>query len=161
MNESDMTLTQRLTSRDMKAACAFADSVAAESRRTNRWFSSLPQIAPLLRHQNSLVRNRAITILAANARWDADGCFDGLMEELLTHITDEKPITARVCMAALPELAAARPPLIPRIRAALEQADFSGYRDSMQPLLLKDAISVLQQLALSEQKEKSEGINEN
>ena len=61
-------------------------------------------------------------------------------------MTDAKPITARQCVAALPEIAKAKPELIPRIRAALEQADLSRYSDSMQPLVLKDIVSALQKI---------------
>ena len=93
-----------------------------------------------------LFRSRAISILAANARWDKDGKFDLLLDEFLSHVTDVKPITARQCVAALPEIAEAKPNLIPRIRAALEQADLSGYPDSMQPLVLKDIVAALQKM---------------
>ena len=112
-----------------------------------------------------------------------------LLDEFLSHVTDVKPITARQCVAALPEIAEAKPNLIPRIRAALEhpvrqaiqalksisnqyplavvdfvlddlgrpagkgfeanlmeQADLSGYPDSMQPLVLKDIVAALQKM---------------
>ena len=99
-----------------------------------------------MRHKNSLVRNRAISILAANARWDTYGKFDALLDEFLSHVADKKPVTARQCVAALPELAAAKPELIPKIRSALEQANRSGYPDSMQPLVLKDIVAALREL---------------
>lgn len=75
-----------------------------------------------------------------------EAALDGLMDEFLRHVTDEKPITARQCIQALPEIAAARPTLTPRIRRALEHADLTGYRDSMRPLLLRDIVAVLKQL---------------
>lgn len=59
---------------------------------------------------------------------------------------DEKPITARQGIQALPEIAAAKSSVIPRIRAALKHADLTGYRDSMQPLIFKDIVSALQAL---------------
>ena len=93
------------------------------------------------------MRNRAISILAANARWDAGGKFDALLEEFLSHVTDAKPITARQCIAALPEIVAAKPELTPRIQSALQQADLSGYTDSMQPLILKDISDALRELS--------------
>lgn len=93
------------------------------------------------------MRNRAISILAANARWADEERFDTLMDEFLRHVTDEKPITARQCIQALREIAEAQPRLIPRIRQALEHTDLTGYRDSMQPLILKDIMVVLGQLA--------------
>ena len=61
-------------------------------------------------------------------------------------MTDVKPITARQCVAALPEIAEAKPELVLRIRSALEQADLSNYPDSMQPLILKDILAVLRKL---------------
>lgn len=51
-------------------------------------------------HKNSLVRNRAGSILAANARWDAENRYDSLLDEFLAHVTDEKPITSRQCIQA-------------------------------------------------------------
>ncbi|MEA4912029.1 MAG: SufBD protein, partial [Oscillospiraceae bacterium] len=89
------------------------------------------------------MRNRARYLIAANARWDREKRYDALLDELLRHITDEKPITARQCLQALPEVAAARPELIPRIRAALESADITSYRDSMCPLLQRDIQNAL------------------
>ena len=99
-----------------------------------------------MHHKNSLVRNRAIAILAANARWDREGKFDALLDEFLSHVTDVKPITARQCVTALPEIAEAKPELVLRIQAALEQADLSNYPDSMQPLILKDIVAALQKI---------------
>ena len=136
----------RLTGKDAKDAYAFTQQIAEESRASDAWYPCFDRFAELLRHKNSLVRNRAIAILAANARWDKERKFDALLDEFLSHVTDVKPITARQCVAALPEIAEAKPELIPRIRAALEQADLSGYPDSMQPLVLKDIVAALQKI---------------
>lgn len=136
----------RLTSKDVKDAYTFTQQIVEESRASDAWYLGFDRFAELLRHKNSLVRNRAIAILAANACWDREGKFDALLEEFLSHVTDAKPITARQCVAALPEVAEAKPELIPRIRTALEQADLSGYPDSMQPLILKDIVSALQKI---------------
>ena len=145
-------LLARLTDKDAKSACAYADKLAAESRESDRYVPYLDDFVALLHYKNSLVRNRAISILAANARWDSENRYDVLMDDFLSHVTDEKPITARQCIQALPEIAAAKPSLIPRIRAVLENADLSGYRDSMQPLILKDIVSALQKIAEQEKK---------
>ena len=135
-----------LTGKDAKAAYALAQQITEESRASDTWYSHFDEFVVLLSHKNSLVRDRAISILAANARWDREDKFDTLLDEFLSHITDVKPITARQCVAALPEIAEAKPNLIPRIRAALEQADLSGYPDSMQPLVLKDIVAALQKM---------------
>ena len=134
----------RLTGKDAKDAYALTQQITAESRDTDAWYPCFDQFAALLRHKNSLVRNRAISILAANARWDADGKFNALLDKFLSHVTDVKPITARQCIAALPEIAEAKPEFIPKIRSALRQAGLSGYPDSMRPLVLKDIVAALQ-----------------
>ena len=136
----------RLTGKDAKDAYAFTQQIVEESRASDTWYPCVDCFAEPLRHKNSLVRNRAIAILAANARWDREGKFDALLDEFLSHVTDVKPITARQCVAALPEVAEAKPELIPRIRAVLEQADLSGYPDSMQPLVLKDIVAALRKI---------------
>ena len=136
-----------LTGKDAKAAYALAQQIAEESRASDAWYSHFDEFAALLSHKNSLVRNRAITILTANVRWDGEGKFDALLDEFLFHVTDVKPITARQCVAALPEISESKPELIPRIRTALEQADLSGYPDSMQPLVLKDIVAALEKIS--------------
>ena len=136
----------RLTGKDAKDAYAFTQQIVEESRTSDAWYPCFDRFAELLRHKNSLIRNRAIAILAANARWDREGKFDALLDEFLSHVTDVKPITARQCVAALPEVAEAKPELIPRIQAALKQADLSGYPNSMQPLILKDIVAALQRI---------------
>ena len=136
----------RLTDRDAAAAYAYAGQIVEESRASDRWYPYLEVFAALLRHKNSLVRNRALMIVAANARWDTENQFDALLSEFLSHITAEKSITARQCIQVLPEIANAKPKLASQIRLALEHADLSGYRDSMQPLISKDIAAVLEQI---------------
>ena len=101
----------------------------------------------MLEDKNSLVRNRGLVLIAHNARWDIDRRLDRALDTYLAHILDEKPITARQCAAVLPEIAEAKPELVPRIRAALEQANLSGYSDSMQPLILKDIAAALEKIS--------------
>ena len=137
----------RLTGKDAKEAYALTRQIVEESRGADTWYPCFDRFAELLRHKNSLVRNRAIAILAANVRWDREGKFNALLDEFLSHVTDIKPVTARQCIAALPEVAETKPELIPRIRAALEQADLGKYPDSMQPLVLKDITAALRIIA--------------
>ena len=127
-----------LTARDDKAACAFAEKLVSESRETDAWYEYFDAFASLLAHPKSYVRNRALTVLAANARWDGEDRFAGIWSEYLSHITDEKPITARQCIKALAEVGEYKPQMIPAITEALQGADLSGYRDSMRLLIEKD-----------------------
>ena len=139
-------LLENLTSKKDGEACALAERIVTESRESDRWYPCMDAVASLLSHPKSLVRNRALHILAANVRWDREGRFDRILPEYLTHITDEKPITARQCIQALAEVGLSSPRYIPGILQALEQADLSGYKDSMRPLIEKDIAFTLQKL---------------
>ena len=84
------------------------------------------------------MRNWVLYILTANAQWDEENRFDSIISNFLTHITDEKPITARQCIKALAQVGLVKPQYIPRILSCLQDADLSKYKDSMRPLIEKD-----------------------
>ena len=127
-----------LTSKDDKFACAIADKIISESQDTDEWYEYFDEFASLLNHPKSLVRNRVLYILAANAQWDDENRFDAIIPDYLAHVTDEKPITARQCIKALAQVGVAKPQYIPRILLCLREADLSKYKDSMRPLIEKD-----------------------
>ena len=91
-------LIANLTSKDDKYACAIADKIISESQDTDEWYGYFDTFASLLNHPKSLVRNRALHILAANAQWDDKNRFDAILPAFLCHVTDEKPISARQCI---------------------------------------------------------------
>ena len=128
----------KLTAKDDKYACAIADRIISESQDTDEWYEYFDTFASLLNHPKSLVRNRMLYILAANAQWDDENRFDAILPEFLSHITDEKPITARQCIKALAQVGQSKPEHIPRITEALREADLSKYNSSMRPLIEKD-----------------------
>lgn len=136
--EMKENIVQNLTSKDDKYACALTDRIVAESHDTDEWYEYFEDVASLLDHPKSLVRNRALHILAANAQWDEENRFDLILPDYLKHITDEKPITARQCVKALAQVGLARPQYIPQILSALRSADLSKYKDSMRPLIERD-----------------------
>lgn len=138
MNDMKRDIAAGLTSKDDKNACAYAERIISESRRTDEWYGYFEEFASLMNHPKSYVRNRALTILAANARWDKENKLDGILPAYLSHITDEKPITARQCVKALAQVGQAKPRLIPDILSALRGADLSKYKDSMRPLIERD-----------------------
>ena len=128
----------KLTTKDDKYACAIADKIISESQDTDEWYEYFDAFASLLNHPKSLVRNRVLYILAANAQWDDENRFDAILEDYLAHITDEKPITAGQCSKTLVQVGMAKPQYIPRILSCFHDADLSKYKDSMRPLIEKD-----------------------
>lgn len=133
-----MDIIEKLTSKDDKYACAIADKIISESQETDEWYDYFDDFATLLNHPKSLVRNRVLYILAANIQWDDEKRFDSIISDFLSHITDEKPITARQCIKALAQIGQAKREYIPKILSALDNADLSKYKDTMRPLIEKD-----------------------
>ena len=133
-------IIEKLTAKDERYACALADKIISESKETDEWYEYFDDFASLLDHPKSLVRNRALYILAANAQWDEDNRFDSIISDFIAHITDEKPITARQCVKALAQVGSAKPQYIPRILLSFKSADLSKYKDSMRPLIEKDML---------------------
>lgn len=131
-------IVAKLTAKDDKYACAFADKIISESQETDEWYEYFDDFASLLDHPKSLVRNRVLYILAANAQWDEENHFDSIISDFLIHVTDEKPITARQCVKSLAQVGLAKPQYIPKILSCLQSADLSKYKDSMRPLIEKD-----------------------
>lgn len=136
----------KLTAKDDKYACALTERIIAESQTTDEWYEYFDDFATLLEHPKSLVRNRALYILAANAQWDEENRFDSILSAYLTHITDEKPITARQCIKSLAQVGEAKPQYIREIISCLNHADLSKYKDSMRPLIEKDIASTVEAL---------------
>lgn len=139
-------IVMMLTAKDDKFACAIADQIIAESQETDQWYEHFDAFASLLEHPKSLVRNRVLHILAANAQWDEDNRFDAVLPAFLIHITDEKPITARQCVQSLVPVGQAKPQYIPMILEALRIADLSKYKGSMRPLIEKDIQKTIEAL---------------
>lgn len=139
-----------LTAKNDKYACALADQIVAESRKSDKWYEDFNEFAALLDHPKSLVRNRALHIVAANVQWDEERRFDAILPEYLSHVTDEKPITARQCIQALAEIGTAKPQYIPVILSSLQSADLSKYKDSMRPLIEKDIAATVRVLEASD-----------
>ena len=95
------------------------------------------------------MRNRVLCILAANAQWDEENRFDSIISDFLTHVTDEKPITARQCIKVLAQVGSAKPQYVPVILSRLRNADLSKYKDSMRPLIEKDIAETERKLTIS------------
>ena len=139
-------IISKLTVKDDKYACAIADRIISESRDTDEWYEYFDVFASLLNYPKSLVRNRVLHILAVNAQWDDENRFAAILPEFLSHIMDEKPITARQCIKTLALVGKAKPQYIPKITETLRKADLSMYKDSMRPLIEKDISKTEQKL---------------
>ena len=140
------TLVEQLQNRDTKIGCNAMAQLREISETSGAVYPYFDRIAQLLTNKNSYCRNRALALLAANAKWDTDRRTEAVLPAYLACVQDEKPITARQCIQNLPLIAEAKPELIPAIVQALMAANPGRYNDSMQPLVERDIQSVLAEI---------------
>ena len=114
------------------------------SSESDEVYAHLDEFISMLNSDNSYLRSRGMMLIAANAKWDHGKKIDTIIDSSLQHITDIKPVTARLCIKTLPELAASKPEWKNKIISALQNADLSEYKDSMRPLIRSDIETVLE-----------------
>ena len=139
-------LVQALTGSNDRYAYACLKELLMQSENSDAVFAYFDRFAAMMSAQNSYQRSRGLLLIAANAQWDTEGKVQEILPEYLRHITDEKPITARQCIRALPQLVAGQPALAPAVLQALQTAK-PQYADSMQGLVQRDIAAAAQAIA--------------
>lgn len=139
-------LINSLTDKNDKLAYESLKQLLAESEKTNAVYSYFDTLADMIDSEHSYYRTRAMLLIAANAKWDTDNKIDEIIDIYLKHIMDEKPITARQIISALPDIAKYKVDLRKVICAALEKANPEKYTITMQSLIQKDIAAALKEI---------------
>ena len=138
-----MTLLHSGNNKVAYEACQAIETLCEESDAPYQYAE---EFVRLLNSANSLERNRGLALVSAVARWDRSGLLDGAIGKYLACLQDPKPITVRQCIQHMPRLARGKPPFQQLMMDALAQADFSGYADSMRPLMEMDRRAALEKI---------------
>ena len=137
---------ERLFTGEAKAGCQALRALEAESEKSGAVYPYFDRFLDIMRDVNSYKRTRGLILIAANAKWDQSGRIEEILPEYITHITDEKPITARQCIKALPKIAKEKPALREGMVKALHEADLSKYKESMWHLVYEDIVNALDEM---------------
>ena len=139
-------ITETLQDKDNNKAYALSRDIAAKSAATNEYYSMFDDFAGLLTAKSSYVRTRGFALCCAQARWDEEGKLKNAFPAMLALLHDEKPTVVRQCIGALREVALYRPELCGDMKAELEAIDLTRYKESVSPLIGKDADELLKLL---------------
>ena len=96
--DEDVSDDEKLTSKDEKFACEYAGVIINESKESDKWYDCFDEVASLLNHKNSFVRNRVLFILSANAQWDDENKFESIPIEpepvngLVRHLAEQNVV---------------------------------------------------------------------
>ena len=132
---------------DNKAAYKCLQELEAASELDKSVYQFFDTFADMMDNDNSYIRTRGLLLISANAKWDEDSKIDEIIDKYLKHILDEKPVTSRQCIKALPNIAECKPDLVEVIVTALKRANPERYASSMQPLILKDIRAALEKIS--------------
>jgi hypothetical protein len=139
-------LIEGLQNKDNNYAYKCFMQLKEESELSKEIYSYFDTFAQMVDNPNSFIRTRGLLLIAANAKWDDGNKIDEIIDAYLKHIMDEKPITSRQCIKALPSIAKFKPDLIDCICAALNTANTGIYNSNMQPLVYSDIQTALRQI---------------
>lgn len=136
-------LVERLASQEDKIRYPAFLLLRARSAIANDLYPYWDILAEKLVSNNSYQRSLGAMLLAANACWDDAGRMRAVLPALFTLLNDEKPITIRQTIQALPQVLTAQPALAGEIAAALMQMDLVLIKETMRKLVLMDVMEAL------------------
>jgi len=139
-------LVNGLFDKDDKTAYKCLKELELKSEKDNSVYPHLDTFAEMIDNPNSYIRTRGLRLISTNAKWDADNKIDEVIDKYLKHIKDDKSITARQCIKALPNIAKFKPDLIGCICTALNKANPEMYASSMVELVYVDVKTALEQI---------------
>ena len=82
-------------------------------------------------------------LIADNIRWDNEHKFDAVIDDYLSHCTDEKFITSRQTIQSIENWIEFRRDLIPKVTKKLMGIEIMKLKDTQKKLILLDIINVL------------------
>lgn len=139
MNE----IIEKLTAKDEMSAYEYCKQLVVESAQSTEYYKYIEDFAGMLDSKNSYVRTRGFGLICCQARWDDEGKIAAVFERMKPLLNDPKPTVVRQCLASLHEVILYRPEMTDDIVEAVQKIDFSKYKDSMSPLIKKDADELL------------------
>ena len=140
-----MDIREILCAKDAKGSYPLFLQLEQQAGEGPALFQEYRLYLEMLKSESSYHRVRGFRMLCAGAKWDTQGVIHGNLPPILAQLEDKKPTAVRQCLAALPTLVKGRPELTVRVCEVVAALDFSGYRDTMRPLLEKDREAFLEE----------------
>jgi len=148
--ENASELINGLFDKNDKAAYKCLKELLSASEKDSDIYRFFDTFTEMIDNDNSYVRTRGLLLISANAKWDTDFKIDEIIDKYLSHVMDDKPITSRQCIKALPNIAKYKPDLIDDILSALKKSNPQQYADSMRSLVYNDikaALKIISEIA--------------
>lgn len=96
-----------------------------------------------LKSENAYQRSIGLAMCARNAKWDAAGKFDGMLDEYLGCLKDEKPMVVRLCIQNLAWAVPYKKELCKKIAGRLMDMEIGALKETQRGLVRKDILHIL------------------
>ena len=96
-----------------------------------------------LRSENSYQRSIGLMLIANNSKWDDENKLDDTIDNYLSLLDDEKPITVRQCIQALSDIIPYKSQMHHKIANRLMSINISDIKETMRKLTLIDILNIL------------------
>jgi len=95
-----------------------------------------------MKSDNSYQRSIGLMLIAENTKWDAENKLEDSIDDYLSLLNDEKPITIRQCIQSLSSIVPYKRNLYDRIVKALLSLDMEKVKETMRKSILLDIINI-------------------
>jgi hypothetical protein len=141
--EDTFCLVQWLNEKDDKIRYKALQLLQVRSQISDDVFLYWQTFTEKLKSDNSYQRSIGLMLIAENAKWDMDDRMESTIDSYLSLLADEKPITIRQCIQALPKITSVHPKLNQLIAGRLIEMDLAQLKDTMRKLILTDILYAL------------------
>lgn len=92
---------------------------------------------------NSYQRSIGLMLISENAKWDQENKIEVTIDDYLSLIHDEKPITIRQCIQGLENIILSKPNVSQRIASELVSLQLATIKETMRKSVLLDILNIL------------------
>lgn len=149
-------LVEKLSEKDDAIRYQALQLLQYRSQLTDEVYPFWDTFCSKLKDSNSYQRSIGLMLIAENTKWDKENRLDGILEQYLELLNDDKPITVRQCIQSLNKIVPYKTHLYEKIAARLMAIDFLKIKETMQKLILTDILTVLIQLQRSKSSQEIE-----
>lgn len=92
---------------------------------------------------NSYQRSIGLMLISENVKWDQENKIEDTIDDYLSLVHDEKPITIRQCVQGLENIILSKPKLSQRISLELVSLQLATIKETMRKSILLDILNIL------------------
>jgi hypothetical protein len=136
-------MIKSLYSKDTSEAYKILLELEQISEKENFLYNYFDEFVQMIDNEKYDIRVRGYRLLCKQAKWDKGNKINKIIDKILLEIEDEKPIAVRMKLKALEDIVLNKKELNGKIKKKILEMDCSKYKDTMQPLILKDTENIL------------------